>query len=181
MKPFLAHAGGVDEAVTTGLLLLAGLAGWFAFSRLRGSGFTSLSKGWAWVGLGVSVTSFILAFVIPPRLAPLPSAVRPGTQASLEIMSPAPRQTFRGDPAVVDVRLALDGARLVPFTSSRLSPEEGHVHLYLNGSLVSMTEGLTQRVEVPPGDHTIVATFVAVDHGPFVPPVSASVSFRVAG
>jgi hypothetical protein len=45
---------------------------------------------------------------------------------------------------------------------------------------VSMTYGTVQRVVVAnlaPGPHVLGAEFVAVDHGPFNPPVTASVTF----
>ena len=36
-------------------------------------------------------------------------------------------------------------------------------------------------VWVSPGEHTLLAACVAVDHAPFDPPVQASVTFRVTG
>lgn len=67
----------------------------------------------------------------------------------------------------------------MPLTSLHLIPNAGHVHLYLDGSLVSMTTGLDGDVTAAPGPHQIRAEFVAVDHLPFDPRVIATVTFRV--
>ena len=77
---------------------------------------------------------------------------------------------FEGDPATVSVELRLDGGTIVPITSLHLVPNEGHIHLYLDDALLSMT-GLDTQIIVLPGTHTLRAEFVAVDHGPFRPPV----------
>jgi hypothetical protein len=58
-------------------------------------------------------------------------------------------------------------------------PNEGHVHLILDGRLVSMTSSTDQTLPLSPGTYRLEAEFVAVDHGPFDPPVTASVTFRV--
>ena len=107
--------------------------------------------------------------------------IRPTTNAQLHILSPLAGQVFRGDPADVPVRLQLIGARIVTFTSTRLVSNEGHIHLYLDGSLVSMTSGLEAHVTASPGQHELRAEFVAVDHGPFQPRVQAEVTFSVHG
>jgi hypothetical protein len=177
--PMVGHAGGADEALFTGLLLAGSLLAWFAFTRLRGTGFERIARPWGWAALGMSALVLVLAFVLPPRLLPTPAAERPRGVARLQILSPQPEQVFRGDPAQVEVRISLEGARLVAFTSRDLSPTEGHLHVSLDRSLVSMTEGLSQRLSVPPGQHTIEVTFVAADHGPFRPPIRASVTFSV--
>ena len=52
-----------------------------------------------------------------------------------------------------------------------IRPDEGHVHLYVNNSLVSMNYGLEQDVPVNPGTIVIKAEFVAADHAPFNPRV----------
>jgi len=121
----------------------------------------------------------VLAFVLPPIIRPTPAATRPASTARLRILSPAEDQAFRGSPARVEVLLALTGARIVTFTSTRLVPDEGHIHLYVDGALVSMTYGLSQTLEIAPGDHRLLAEFVAVDHAPFRPRVTAMVTFRV--
>jgi hypothetical protein len=73
----------------------------------------------------------------------------------------------------------LDGGQVVPFSSFRLEPNEGHIHLSVDGRLVSMTTGLTADIAASPGPHELVAEFVAVDHGPFDPRVQATTTFSV--
>jgi hypothetical protein len=87
-------------------------------------------------------------------------------------------RAVHGDPAIVPVDLHLVGGRVVQTTSLRLVPNERHIHLYLDGSLVAMT-GLTGSVSARPGTHTLRAEFVAIDHLPFDPRVSVTVAFTV--
>ena len=94
------------------------------------------------------------------------------------MLSPRSGEVLHGDPAIVPVVLRLSGGRVVPLTSIHLVPNEGHIHLYLDGSLEAMT-GLDASIAVQPGSHTLEAEFVAVDHGPFRPPVIVTVAFRV--
>jgi hypothetical protein len=105
--------------------------------------------------------------------------VRPSTSATITILSPQPGQVLRGDPATIQVRLRVTGARIVAQTSTHLSPDKGHIHLYLDGMLVTMAYATSTTIEASPDIHRLRAEFVAVDHGPFSPPVTASVTFRV--
>ena len=133
----------------------------------------------AWVSAAIAVTCLALIFILPSTIQPPPASVRPSSTAHIQILTPRPGQTFKGDPARIPITLRLTGAHIVTFTSTDLSPDEGHIHLFVDGRLVSMTYGLTQKVWVAPGDHTLLAAFVAVDHAPFNPPVKTSVPFRV--
>ena len=75
------------------------------------------------------------------------------------------------------VRLQLTGATITPVTSNQLSPDKGHIHLILDGRVVSMAYGVNQDVPVGRGDHLLQAEFVAQDHFPFNPRVVKSVTF----
>jgi len=131
------------------------------------------------IGLAtVAVGAFGLGTALPFVIHAGPLFTRPSSTARLEFTSPRRGTVIRGDPATVEVRLRLDGGRIVPVTSLHLIPNAGHIHLYLDGSLVAMS-GLQARVTASPGPHTIRAEFVAVDHGPFRPRVLATESFRV--
>jgi len=109
--------------------------------------------------------------------APTPPAAqtRPRSTARLTIVSPAPGATVTGP--VLHVRLQLTGAEIVPQTSTHLSPDKGHVHLLLDGKVVSMAYGVTQDVPVTAGTHLLQAEFVATDHFPFNPRVITTVTF----
>jgi len=115
----------------------------------------------------------------PVLVGARPSLSRPSTTGKLDIVSPVNGESFQGDPASIPVELQLDGATLVATSSLRLVPNEGHIHLYLDGSLVSMTTGLTAQITARPGSHVLRAEFVAIDHLPFDPPVVATVTFSV--
>ena len=107
---------------------------------------------------------------------------RPASTATLSIVRPANGATATGTD--LEVVLQLTGGTIVTTTSTKLTPDTGHVHLSLDGQVVSMTYGLVQSVSlrsVSPGEHTLQAEFVAADHGPFEPRVTASVTFVKGG
>jgi hypothetical protein len=107
-------------------------------------------------------------------------APRPSSTAKLSIVAPANGQTVAGPK--VNLKLALAGAKIVQATSTNLKPDEGHLHVYLDGRIVSMTFGLDQEIpDAAPGQHVIRVEFVASDHAPFAPRVFAQVVFTVGG
>ncbi len=64
--------------------------------------------------------------------------------------------------------------------STDLRPDEGHVHVQLDGELVSMAYGLRQDIpDVRPGSHMIRVEFVASDHAPFEPRLFTEVAVEV--
>ena len=105
------------------------------------------------------------------------AAQRPFTPARLEILTPGPNEVTGAD---LSVRLQLTGAREVPTSQGAIRPDEGHIHLSLDGTLVAMTSGVTDDLHgLLPGPHSIQAEFVAVDHAPFRNRVVAAVLFSV--
>jgi hypothetical protein len=112
--------------------------------------------------------------------SPTPTAaVRPASTAKLKILSPKEGQTITGH--TVTVVVSLKDAKIVKPVSTTLVPNEGHIHVRLDGFLVTMTASLRTPVAVTPGHHVLEVDFVANDHGPFDPPVVAVVSFEVRG
>jgi hypothetical protein len=101
--------------------------------------------------------------------------VRPRSTATLRILSPQPGAVITG--RTLHVVVELKGGTLTPATSTHLSPNLGHIHLSLDGRVVSMAYGLTQDLPVTPGDHLLQAEFVAQDHFPFNPRVVATATF----
>jgi len=180
----LGDGGTPDVEVSTFLLLAAFGVGWASFQRLRGRSFARLPRGGAWTLAGLATACAVLAFVLPPLISPGPSATRPTSTATIRIVSPSAGEVFTASPsgtANVPVRLTLVGGRIVPFSTTRIRSNEGHIHLFLDGVLVSMTGALTSTLTVAPGPHVLRAEFVAADHGPFDPRVLASVRFTVRG
>jgi len=178
----IADGGGtIDQGVSTFLFIGALLFGWLSVLRLRGRAFRRLPRAAGWAGGALAVSCIVLAVVLPPLIRPNAAPARPSTAARLAILSPQSDQVFRGNPATVPVRLQLTGGRIVVATSTKLNSTDGHIHLFLDGTLVAMSYRLSQDLQVTPGVHFIVAEFVALDHGPFNPDVRSTVTFRVDG
>jgi hypothetical protein len=108
------------------------------------------------------------------------AAERPSSPAKLTIETPRQGQTVKQ--ARPELVLALDGGKVVNQTTTRVQGDEGHIHLYVDGKLVTMNYGLRQRLpRLPPGQHVVQAEFVAADHAPFDPRVLTQAAFQVAG
>ena len=104
-----------------------------------------------------------------------PATDRPSSTAELAFVNPLPGATVEGESLTVE--LSLEGATILKEATQDLAPDEGHIHLRLDGELVSMTYGLEQSVGVEPGNHLIEAEFVAGDHSPFDPRVVVNTTF----
>jgi hypothetical protein len=104
---------------------------------------------------------------------------RPRTNAQLQIVNPAANATTGPN---LDLHFSLEGATVAPPTTLKLAPSEGHIHVSIDGKLISMSYGLAQPVNnLAPGTHTLQAEFVANDHQPFANRVLAAVVFSVTG
>jgi hypothetical protein len=104
---------------------------------------------------------------------------RPSSTGHVTIVSPVDGQVIRGDD-VVSVKVDLTGATIVPAASTTIVPDEGHLHLSLDGEIAAMNFGLTDELnDVRPGIHVIQVEFVASDHLPFDPRVIDQVTFQV--
>lgn len=115
-----------------------------------------------------------------PPATPMPTAERPESTATLRIASPENGQFEpRGD---VPVEISLEDGEVVTETTTDLQPDEGHLHLTLDGQLVSMTSDLDAELpDVAAGTHLLRVEFVASDHAPFDPRVIQQVAFEVKG
>ena len=125
---------------------------------------------------GVVIVGIVAVYILRRDRVAEP-APRPRSTATLAIVEPLPGATISG--ASIQIRLTLSGARLVMQTSTRLVPDEGHIHVKLDGQLVSMTAGLDQQVPVTTGPHVIEAEFVANDHLPFNPRILTTLPFVI--
>lgn len=108
--------------------------------------------------------------VVPSAYAPYTSyapASRPSTTAKVSIVSPTPDEVVNG--STLHVVVSLTGATIVPDTNEDIRPDQGHVHLYLDNTLVYMQYSLTKDLPITPGTHVLKAEFVANDHAPFNP------------
>jgi hypothetical protein len=106
------------------------------------------------------------------------AGTRPSSPAIVKIVSPVSGSTITG--SSVHLVLTLTGATIVQATTTDIRPDQGHVHLYVDGVLFSMNYGLEQDLPVKPGTYVLKAEFVASDHAPFNPRVwSPEVFFTV--
>ena len=109
--------------------------------------------------------------------SPAASAERPTTTTRIQIEAPTPNEVT--GPNIV-ARITLIGGRVVQRTTGKLTPDEGHIHVTLDGKLVSMTYQSEQAINgLTAGQHSITAEFVAVDHAPFKNRPKAAVLFEV--
>lgn len=94
----------------------------------------------------------------------------------ITVVQPTSGSTVTG--TTLNVVLTLANATLEPpDVTTTVVPTEGHIHLSLDGAIVSMTGNLTQALPVQPGPHVLQAEFVANDHNPFYPRKIVSVAF----
>ena len=110
--------------------------------------------------------------------APTSLAARPTSTAKLTILAPRNGQTLsRQSP---EVRLGLAGAKIVSHTTTRIRPDQGHIHLLVDGKLVAMNYGLNEQLpNLTPGQHVVQVEFVAADHAPFDPRILTQAAFSV--
>jgi hypothetical protein len=182
----IAHAGGADESLAIVMLFTAIWLGWIGWTRLHDRGFARIPRPGAYGLLGVAgvlvvTSSFVPRALLGPKI-PSSTAARPASTATIDFQAPTEHQRVSG--SELDVILDLQGGTIVQATTTSISPGTGHIHLLLDGNLVSMTLGTEQVVElsgVAAGPHALTAEFVAADHLPFSPPVTATVDFVKAG
>jgi hypothetical protein len=102
---------------------------------------------------------------------------RPPSPAKLAILSPTDGEVVHGSSVMLQV--SLKDAKIVPSTTLNVVPDQGHLHVYLDGALVTMTASLrTDIPNVTPGQHLLRVEFVASDHAPFDPRVIRQVAFE---
>jgi hypothetical protein len=105
------------------------------------------------------------------------SGTRPTTSVRVQITEPTPNQVIVGDKTTLTINVI--GGKVVDRTTGPLTPTEGHIHVTLDGRLVSMAYQTTQELSgLTPGTHTATAEFVAVDHQPFKNRPTAAVIFQ---
>ena len=106
------------------------------------------------------------------------SQTRPSTPAKLQILSPTNGQVVQGSDVKIEV--SLTGAKIVQATTTHITPDKGHLHVYLDNQLVEMNFSTSDDVaNVKPGMHVLRVEFVASDHRPFDPRVFTAVTFQV--
>lgn len=106
-----------------------------------------------------------------------PAAERIASDAKMAIVEPAQGAKITGNK--LRVVISLEGGKIIPQATKNIKPNEGHIHLSLDGKLSTMTYGLDQAIEVTPGRHILQAEFVAGDHAPFKPRIISARQIEV--
>ena len=120
-------------------------------------------------------------FLVGPDLlrSPPPECVRLERPATVEIV--APRQGESVAAGRVALHIDLKGGRATSLSSTRNRPGEGHLHILLDGRLISMSGTLEEQLTIPAGRHEIEVEYAANNNAPFCTPVGDVVAFEVAG
>ena len=106
---------------------------------------------------------------------PTVTSGRPTSTAKLAIIGPTAGQMV--PTSGTTVKISLRDAVIVEQVSTNIKPNEGHVHLRVDGKTITLLGGLeTTTGALTAGDHLIEVEFVAADHGPFNPRVIAQVT-----
>jgi hypothetical protein len=106
------------------------------------------------------------------------AAARPSSPAKLTIEAPHNGQVVGG--TGLKLQLGLQNAKVVAATTTNIRPDQGHVHVMLDGRLISMNYGLSETLpKLTPGTHVLQVEFVAADHLPFEPRVLNQAAFEV--
>ena len=107
---------------------------------------------------------------------------RPASTGKLKFLAPKQGSSIARDN--VRVRLELTGAHVSHESSGAVTPDAGHIHLALDGRVLTLMAGLDvvlselpDAEEIASGPHILEAEFVAMDHGVFDPRVIAQVTF----
>jgi hypothetical protein len=173
----LAHAlgSGADNVTSAFLAVDIGLFAWFMHVRRA----PARGARWIRIGLPLVMVALLVAAVTASTWAPkpTPSGKVLSTSARLEFVTPSPGEVIHGSKLHVSLRLT--GGRLAPITQTKVKPDEGHIHLFIDGRLVSMVNGLSQDLTgLAPGDHLVEAEFVQSNHRPWRSPVKTAVLVR---
>jgi hypothetical protein len=114
-----------------------------------------------------------------PKSSPSNTSARPASTGVLAIVSPKEGDTV--PTSGVLVKISLTGAHIVPAGTRALKPDEGHVHLRVDGKTITLFGGLEVSTgTLTPGSHLIEVEFAASDHGPFNPRVIQRVTVTAA-
>lgn len=107
-----------------------------------------------------------------------PTTTRPRSTATIAISKPVANAKI--STKTFTVKLDLQGGKIVDIVSQDLTPNEGHLHVSVDGKILTQTFWLSQKLKTPKkGEHLLQAEFVAKDHGPFSPRVLSTIPFEV--
>ena len=91
---------------------------------------------------------------------------------TIAIQAPADGATVDASEPV-SLQVDLQGAELASETTDE---DGGHLHVYVDGSVVDMPATLDVEVDLEPGEHEVEVEYVDAEHVALEPPVTDSVS-----
>ena len=176
----MAHSGGAPEFASTVLVGGGIVLAWVGLSRVRGRGFPRLPRWCAVAMIALAPVAVVGSIAMPSLVWPatVATGARPPSTASIAFAEPSSGQIVTGEE--LDVRVRVEDGTVVAGSSTNLTADTGHIHVFVDGELLSMTSGQEESIgigDLPPGVHRLLAEFVAADHAPFDPPVTATVTF----
>ena len=176
----LAHSGAAPEFASTVLVGGGIVLAWVGLSRLRGRGFPRLPRWGGVAMIALAPVAVVGSIVVPSLMWPttVATGARARSTASISFAEPSSGQIVTGEE--LDVKVRVEDGTVVPGSSTNLTADTGHIHVFLDGELLSMTSSQEETIgigDLPPGVHRLLAEFVAADHAPFDPPVTATVAF----
>jgi hypothetical protein len=179
-SPAYAHVGRCTNAEAASTIGVSGLVAVLAFRPWRKA--STMSAKVTRLALPA-----VLAFAVTltgcggAKSSSTSTAAHPDSVTRVQIVQPTPNQVTPPDITLV---VNLIGGTVVPAQQNKgpIKPDEGHIHVSLDGRLVNMAYSTTQDLKgLKPGAHTVQAEFVAVDHIPFRNRPTAAVIFMVQG
>ncbi len=90
---------------------------------------------------------------------------------ALSIASPADGATVDAS-APVPFEIEIEGATLAAESNDE---DAGHLHVYVDGSVVDMPSSLDPEVDLAPGEHEVEVEYVDSEHRALDPPVTDSI------
>jgi len=110
---------------------------------------------------------------------PSASFTRLASTGHVTIISPTANEVIHG--TTLHVKVLLTGAHIVPRATTTVTPDTGHIHITIDGKLVSIYAGTEyDATGLTPGLHVLTVEFVMANHAPFNPRVETRQTFRVA-
>lgn len=147
------------------LLIAAGVAfvGAFVFRSVKPD---KIGPPWALFIAGAIL--IVLAFVVP--------ALSGGTDAKVAFASPQDGATVPANEPI-EVEIDLEGGEL----ATSASDAGGHLHIFVDGSVISMPSTTTAEVTLEPGKHELRVEYVDIQHASYDPPVQETITVTAEG
>jgi hypothetical protein len=170
----LAHTGACKASEVVSTLGITGAIGVLLFRPWRAVSTRMRVTG---IAVPLLLAAVVTGGACSSKSSTACSGGNVNTPAKLTIDSPGPNEVTPPD---FSLKMHVDGATVVAQTTGKIVPNRGHIHVSVDGKLVSMAYGTSQDLHgLSAGTHAIQAEFVNICHQPFKNRVVASVLFMV--